>query len=106
MYMKRMPIPVDAVVRYQHGHRFDLGATILLMPSLYREVFTALGLDMDKELEPTSLEPLYKLFFDDGSNFEFSRRDKRMQEQLEAIEPGSFERYKQYVHEGYSFFNQ
>ena len=39
---------------YQHGHRFDLGATILLMPSLYREVFTALGLDMDKELEPTS----------------------------------------------------
>lgn len=91
---------------YQHGHRFDLGATILLMPSLYREVFTALGLNMDKELEPTSLEPLYKLFFDDGSNFEFSRRDERMKEQLEAIEPGSFERYKQYVHEGYSFFNQ
>ena len=35
----------------QAGHRFDLGATILLMPSLYRQVFTALGMDMDKELE-------------------------------------------------------
>ena len=51
----------------QNGHRFDLGATILLMPSLYRKVFAELGLDLDKELETTSLEPVYKLFF--GKSF-------------------------------------
>ena len=27
----------------QDGHRFDLGATILLMPSQYRKVFSSLG---------------------------------------------------------------
>jgi phytoene desaturase len=88
----------------QSGHRFDLGATILLMPSLYRQVFSALGLDMDKELETTSLEPVYKLFFGDGTNFAFSRNPQRMKEQLEAMEPGSFAQYECYVKEGYDFF--
>lgn len=90
----------------QNGHRFDLGATILLMPSLYRQVFSALGLDMDKELETTSLEPVYKLFFGDGTDFAFSRNLPKMKEQLEHFEPGSFPHYERYVKEGYDFFGQ
>lgn len=87
------------------GHRFDLGATILLMPSIYRDVFSALGLDMDEELETTSLEPVYKLFFSNGTDFMFSRDQEKMKAQLEAIEPGSFEQYKSYIKEGSEFFN-
>ena len=89
----------------QEGHRFDLGASILLMPSIYRDVFASLGLDMDKELETTSLEPLYKLFFSDGTDFEYTRDAGKMKLQLEAIEPGSFDQYERYVKEGYEFFN-
>jgi len=89
----------------QDGHRFDLGATILLMPSIYRNVFSSLGLDMDKELETTSLEPVYKLFFGDGTDFAFTRDKQRMKSQLEGIEPGSFALYERYVKEGYTFFN-
>jgi len=89
----------------QEGHRFDLGASILLMPSIYRDVFASLGLDMDKELETTSLEPLYKLFFSDGTDFEYTRDAGKMKLQLEAIEPGSFDQYERYVKEGYAFFN-
>lgn len=89
----------------QNGHRFDLGATILLMPSLYRKVFEELGLNLDKELETTSLEPVYKLFFGDGTDFAFTRNAEQMNRQLEAIEPGSNEQYKRYVKEGYEFFN-
>jgi len=89
----------------QDGHRFDLGATILLMPSQYRKVFTALGLDLDKELETTSLDPVYKLFFGDGTDFAFTRDPEKMKAQLEAIEPGSFQKFNAYVSEGYRFFN-
>jgi len=89
----------------QDGHRFDLGATILLMPSLYRQVFSTLGMELDKELETTSLEPVYKLFFGDGTEFAFSRNAERMKLQLEAIEPGSNAQYERYVKEGYEFFN-
>lgn len=89
----------------QEGHRFDLGATILLMPSLYRKVFSALDIDLDKDLETTSLEPVYKLFFGDGSRFSFTRDTEKMKAQLEAIEQGSFHKFNQYVKEGYEFFN-
>ncbi|MCE5331563.1 MAG: phytoene desaturase [Bacteroidales bacterium] len=88
----------------QDGHRFDLGATILLMPSLYRRVFSALGLNLENELETSSLEPVYKLFFDDGKDFAFTRDREKMKSQIEAIEPGSFEQYNRYVKEGYEFF--
>jgi len=90
----------------QEGHRFDLGATILLMPSLYRQVFSALGLDLDIELETTSLEPVYKLFFGDGTEFAFSRNEKKMKQQLEAIEKGSSVKYDSYIKEGYDFFDK
>jgi len=89
----------------QEGHRFDLGATILLMPSLYRKVLSELDINLEKDLETTSLEPVYKLFFGDGSNFAFTRDAEKMKAQLEAIEPGSFPNYEKYVTEGYQFFN-
>jgi phytoene desaturase len=89
----------------QDGHRFDLGATILLMPSLYKQVLSELGIDLEKDLETTSLEPVYKLFFGDDTDFAFTRDAEQMKAQLEAIEPGSYPKYQKYVKEGYEYFN-
>ena len=89
----------------QEGHRFDLGATILLMPSLYKKVLSELGIDLEKDLETTSLEPVYKLFFSDGTDFAFTRDTERMKMQLEEIEPGSFPKYLDYIKKGYEYFN-
>lgn len=89
----------------EEGHRFDLGATILLMPSLYRRVFKALDLDLEQELETTSLEPVYKIFFGNGNHFSFTRNHKKMKAQLETIEPGSYRKFNEYVTEGYKFFD-
>jgi phytoene desaturase len=88
----------------QEGHRFDLGATILLMPSLYKQVLSELGVDLEKDLETTSLEPVYKLFFSDGSDFHFTRNAEQMKAQLEEIEPDSYPKYQEYVKEGYEYF--
>jgi phytoene desaturase len=89
----------------QEGHRFDLGATILLMPSLYRKVLSELGVDLEKDLETTSLEPVYKLFFSDGTDFAFTRDAEKMKTQLETIERGSYPKYQEYVKKGYEYFN-
>ena len=89
----------------QDGHRFDLGATILLMPSLYKKVLSQLGIDLEKDLETTSLTPIYKLFFSDGSSFSFTSDEEQMRTQVEAFEPGSFSRYRNYINEGYEYFN-
>ncbi len=90
----------------QDGHRFDLGATILLMPSLYRQVFNSLGMNLEKDLETTSLEPVYKLFFNDNSVFPYTCDTEQMKTLLEAFESGSYENYKAYINEGYEFFRE
>ncbi len=86
------------------GHRFDLGATMLLMPGVYREVFKSIGIDFDKTLEPKPLDELYKLYFDDGKKISFSTDEKVMENQLEEIEKGSFKKARSYVEEGYGFY--
>jgi phytoene desaturase len=86
------------------GHRFDIGATMLLMPGVYREVFDCLGLNFDDLLEVKPLEDLYKLYFDDGKEIVFTTDKKRMKEQHESIEKGSFSKSESYVTEGYKFY--
>jgi len=86
------------------GHRFDLGATMLLMPGVYREVFESLGLNFDELLELKPLEDLYKLYFDDGKEIFFSKDPDKMRIQHEAIEKGSFSKSESYVSEGYNFY--
>lgn len=85
------------------GHRFDLGATIFLMPSVYRDVFTSLGLDLDECFDFKPVTTLYNLYFDDGSVLDFSADPQKMESQLEALEPGSYRRMQEYIREGYSF---
>lgn len=85
------------------GHRFDLGATIFLMPSVYRSVFGSLGLNLDECFDFKPLTTLYHLYFDDGSMIDFSTDQEKMREQLESLEPGSYQRMQEYISKGYTF---
>lgn len=86
------------------GHRFDLGATMLLMPGIYRSVFKSLGLDLEETVGITPLEDLYKIYFDNGEILSFTSDEERMKEQLERFESGSFKRSLKYVAKGYEIF--
>jgi phytoene desaturase len=88
----------------REGHRFDLGATMLLMPGIYRQVFSELGINLFEGKEIVPLEDLYTIWFDDGEKIDFTADESRMKEQLEKIEPGSFEKSKKYVTAGYNIF--
>lgn len=85
------------------GHRFDLGATMILMPEVYRDVLRSLGLKMD-EMNLRPLNDIYTLWFDDGTRLAFTTDAKRMEQQLESIEPGSFARAQDYVRTGYDLY--
>ena len=50
----------------REGHRFDLGATIFLMPEIYRKVFDALGISFDETISSKKLAEIYRLYFTDG----------------------------------------
>lgn len=86
------------------GHRFDIGATLILMPSLYRDVFNYLGLNFDDCLDLKSLDDIYTLYFSKDRKLVFTQDEQRMKEQLEQFESGSFKAYQAYVRKGYEFY--
>lgn len=88
----------------QEGHRFDLGATIFLMPDLYRKVFDSLGISFDSAIKSKHLAEIYRLYFTDGTTFRFTTDRQVMEEQLEALERGSYRRFLEYVEKGYGFY--
>ncbi len=86
------------------GHRFDLGATMLIMPAVYREIFESLGIPLFENATIMPLDNLYKIYFDNNDVFAFSTDKEKMRMQHELIEPGSFARSRKYVTDGYEIF--
>ena len=86
------------------GHRFDLGATMLIMPAVYREIFESLGIPLFENATIIPLENLYKIYFDNNDVLAFSTDKEKMKMQHELIEPGSFARSRKYVTDGYEIF--
>src|SRR5438034_1617649 len=42
------------------GHRFDIGATLLLMPEVFAETYSALGERMEDHLDLHRIDPTYR----------------------------------------------
>lgn len=82
------------------GHRFNTGPTLLIMPHVYEEEFAALGMSLHERLRLTRVDPTYHLIFDDGTHLALTSDEGRMRDQLEAIEPGSFQGFLRYMREG------
>lgn len=86
------------------GHRFDLGATMMMMPGIYKDVFRSLGIPLFENRDIHPLEDLYRIYFDDNEVLSFSPDKEKMKSQLEKIEPGSFMRSQKYVDDGYKIY--
>jgi phytoene desaturase len=88
----------------REGHRFDLGATIFLMPSLYRQVFESIGLSLEESFETKPLPVIYRIYYGNGETLDFTTEKERMDAQLEKIEPGSAQKARLFVSNGYRLF--
>ena len=84
----------------REGHHFDTGPTLFVMPLLYEAEFRALGISMHERLDLQRIDPTYHLVFDNGSQLALTSDMKSLQEQLELIQPGSFQGLLRYLQEG------
>ncbi|MCI0577192.1 MAG: phytoene desaturase family protein [Chloroflexi bacterium] len=89
----------------QEGHSFDTGPTLLVMPLVYEAEFAALGASLHELLDLRRVDPTYRLVFDDGRQLALTSDLKAMEEQLEAIEPGSFAGFLRYLEEGHRHYH-
>jgi phytoene desaturase len=87
------------------GHRFDIGATLFLMPEVFAETYTALGERMEDHLELRRIDPTYQIRFEDGTQLALTANLNALQAQVEAIEPGSFGGLLRYLVEGHQSYH-
>jgi phytoene desaturase len=86
------------------GHRFDLGATMLIMPGIYREIFESLGIPLFEDANIKPLKNLYKIYFDNNDVLTFSTDKNLMKSEHEMLEPGSYAKAEKYITDGYEIF--
>lgn len=81
----------------EQGFRFDLGPTIVMMPQIYRQVFSDCGRDPDDFLQMERLDPIYRVWFEDGTTHEASSELSRLIPELEAFSESETAGYLAYL---------
>ena len=76
-----------AAVLEGHGFRFDMGPTILTLPSVLDRIFPEAGRDPASMLNLVRLDPQWRSFFDDGSTLDLVADTSAMAERLSAFSP-------------------
>lgn len=87
------------------GYRFDMGPTIVTIPSVLRRIFSEANVDLDERMELVKLEPQWRCFFDglkgeEPGVLDLTANDAEMRNNLRAFTGGDR------VGEGYDRFLQ
>ena len=64
------------------GYSFDTGPSVLTMPSLIQDAFSAVGEDIKDWLDLVPLKPLYRAFYDDGTQLDVHADTNQMQAEI------------------------
>jgi phytoene desaturase len=65
--------------------RFDLTASILMTPKIYKDIFKYVGKDYRKYIKFIELDPLYRAFYYDRTYFDLFRDIGKLTESLEKL---------------------
>ncbi len=71
-----------AAVWEERGFRFDMGPTILTVPSVLRRIFAEANRDLDDYLDLIRIDPQWRSFFHDGSTLDLVADENSMTQAL------------------------
>ncbi|MDP9098855.1 MAG: phytoene desaturase family protein, partial [Verrucomicrobiota bacterium] len=71
-----------AAVLEQDGFRFDMGPTILTLPSVLKRIFAEAGREPDDVLDLLPLDPQWRSFFEDGTTLDLVTNEGAMRAAL------------------------
>jgi len=81
----------------QDGFSFDIGPTFFLYPKVLREIFSAVGYDLDTEVPMTRLDPHYRLIFGAGGQLLATSNQDQMEREIAAISPEDGKRFHEFI---------
>jgi diapolycopene oxygenase len=74
-----------AAVHHDQGFRFDMGPTILTLPSVLKRIFKEAGKKVDDYMQLVRLDPQWRCFFEDGAALDLVESTQQMRENLIAL---------------------
>lgn len=86
------------------GHTFDVGPTLVMMPSIYEEVFTLAGRNPKDYIPMKRLDPMYEVYFKDTPyrHYEVSSDLTKLMEMVEKKGPENARGFLAYLSEIYT----
>jgi diapolycopene oxygenase len=78
------------------GFRFDVGPTILTLPSVLARIFHEAGRRLDDYLELVPIDPQWRSFFADGTTLDLRADVEQMSAALDVFAPGSGAGYRRF----------
>jgi diapolycopene oxygenase len=78
-----------AAVLEAQGFRFDMGPTILTMPSVLGRVFAEAGRRLESEVDLIRIDPQWRSFFADGSTLDLFADADHTTKRLNRLAPGA-----------------
>jgi diapolycopene oxygenase len=85
-----------AAVLEEAGFRFDMGPTILTIPSVLRRIFAEAGRKLEDYLNLIRLDPQWRCFFTDGHALDLVENVEQMAKSLDSFAPNAAEGYRKF----------
>jgi phytoene desaturase len=79
------------------GYKFDMGPSLITAPEIIQNLIQQTGHDLFKDLNMIKLDPYYRIYFHDGSYFDYSGRQEEMKIQLAAFQPSDAKNYNRFM---------
>ena len=86
-----------AYVYRQDGFTFDGGPTVITAPHLFEELFEESGRRLGEYVGLLPVEPFYRLFWEDGTRFDYSGDARAMATQIAQFNPSDAVGYRSFV---------
>ncbi len=69
------------------GYTFDMGPSLITMPSLLEKLFVAAGTTFAQAVPTLALDPYYRIYFHDKTFLDYSGDREKMMEQMRVFNP-------------------
>ncbi len=80
---------------------FDLTASILMMPDVYKELFSYVNKNYEDYLEFIEIDPIYRVFSDGNHFIDFNTSMSKLTKNLEAISKDDYLGYFKFISDVY-----
>lgn len=87
----------QAHVWRKDGFTFDAGPTIIADPDCLAQLWRLSGHDMADDVTLLPVDPLYRLNWADGTNFDFTRDDAKLRGEIARLNPADLAGYQRFV---------